>query len=172
MAGDPSTTDWIVAIASVFAAIGTVGAVIVALWQVFRRDSRSLIVKCSRAVIGDATPVDAVSLRGTNDGARPITLTMAYLMTQDGQQVISPLLPYSDQLPKTLLDGESVDVFWNRNNLQKIKGVEEVDYLYAFFMDVLGNVYKAPYPGVLTKRKGLRRRKVFEIPEGAKADEQ
>lgn len=165
MTVDPNTTDWIVAIASVFAAIGTVGAVIVALWQVFRRDSRSLIVKCSQAVIGDVIPVHAVSLRGTNDGARPITLTMAYLMTQDGQQVISPLLPYSDQLPRTLLDGESVDVFWGRDNLQKIKGSESVDYLYAFFMDVLGNVYKAPYPGVVMRRKGLRRRKVFEVPE-------
>lgn len=96
---------------------------------------------------------------------------MAYLMTQDGQQIISPLLPYSDQLPKALLDGESVDVFWSRDNLQQIKESEGVDYLYAFFMDVLGNVYKAPYPGVVTKRRGLRRRKVFAVPGSTQAEQ-
>jgi hypothetical protein len=85
-----STTEWITAVASVFAAVGTVGAVIVALWQVSRQGRRSLDVRCSSAVIGEAIPIHVVALRGTNDGSRPIKLTMAYLMTSDGRQVYSP----------------------------------------------------------------------------------
>lgn len=169
MTNDPTITDWIIAVASVFAAVGTVGAVIVALWQILHQGARSLVVKCSGAVIGDTPAVRALALRGTNDGSRPINLTMAYLMTKDGQQIISPFLRYSDQLPKVLLEGESVDVFWSQDNLVQVKDNESVEYLYAFFMDVLGNVYKAPYPGVTTKRKGLRRQKVFELPENPPA---
>ncbi len=164
MTTDPTITDWITASASVFAAIGTVGAVVVALRQVTGQNKRSLIVKCSSAVIADAQDIRALALRGTNDGSRPIKLTMAYLMSQDGRQIISPFLPHADRLPKVLLDGESVDVFWDRANLDQIAGSEGVVFLYAFFMDVLGNVYKAPYPGVVAKRKGVRRRKVFEVP--------
>jgi hypothetical protein len=171
MDASPSITDWIIAIASVFAAVGTVGAVIVALWQILHQGARSLVVKCTGAVIGDTPAVHALALRGTNDGSRPINLTMAYLMTKDGQQIISPFLRYSDQLPKVLSEGESVDVFWSQDNLAQVKDNESVEYLYAFFMDVLGNVYKAPYPGVVMKRKGLRRREVFALSEGTQTEQ-
>lgn len=164
MSADPSITDWITAIATVFAAVGTVGAVAVALWQIQRQGRRSLVVKCSLAVIADAQNIHTIALRGTNNGARPIKLTMAYLMSQDGRQIVSPFLPHGDRLPKVLLDGESVDVFWDQSNLQQVKESEGVDFLYAFFMDVLGNVYKAPFPGVAVKRRGLWRRSVFELP--------
>jgi len=164
MSTEPSVTDWITAVATVFAAIGTVGAVVVALSQIQRQGRRSLVVKCSLAVIADAQSIHTIALRGTNDGARPIKLTMAYLMSQDGRQIVSPLLPHGDLLPKVLLDGESVDVFWDQGNLRQIEKSDGVEFLYAFFMDVLGNVYKAPYPGVAMKRRGLRRQMVFERP--------
>jgi hypothetical protein len=77
MSADPSITDWITAIATVFAAVGTVGAVAVALWQIQRQGRRSLVVKCSLAVIADAQNIHTIALRGTNNGARPIKLTMA-----------------------------------------------------------------------------------------------
>jgi hypothetical protein len=159
MASDPNAADWVIAVASTFAALGTVGAVVVALWQILSQGRRSLVVKCSLCVIADVQSIRAVSLRGTNDGPRPIKLTMAYLMSQDGQQVVSPLLPHGDRLPKVLLDGESVDVFWDQTNLLQVKNAENVRYMYAFFMDVLGNIYETPYPGVTVKRKGIRRRK-------------
>jgi hypothetical protein len=165
MGTDPSITDWITSVASVFAAVGTVGAVVVALWQVQRQGRRSLAVKCSRVVIGDVQTIHGLALRGSNDGSRPIKLTMAYLMSEDGRQVVSPFLPHGDRLPKALQDGESVDVFWDQGNLQQIEAREGVVFLYAFFLDILGNVYKAPYPGVITRRKGIRRRQVFEPPE-------
>jgi len=153
--------------ASVFAAVGTVGAVIVALWQISRQSKRSLVVKCSFAVTGDAQNTRVVALRGTNDGERPIKLSMAYLMTDDGQQVVGRFTPLSDQLPKALLDGESVDVFWSQADLQEIAQNEGVKYLYAFFMDALGQVYEAPYPGVVVRRKGVRRKPRYELPGGA-----
>lgn len=68
----PSTTDWISAIATVFAAIGTVGAVAVALWQILRQGRRNVIVRCSQAVIGDVETIHALSVRATNDGPRPV----------------------------------------------------------------------------------------------------
>jgi hypothetical protein len=160
-----NTTDWIIAVASVFAAVGTVGAVIVALWQILRQGARSLVVKCSGAVIGDTPAIRALTLRATNDGSRPINLTMAYLMTRDGQQVVSPFLRYSEQLPKVLLEGQSVNVIWSQENLAQVKDREGIDYLYAFFMDVLGNVYEAPYPGVTVKKSRFRRRITYLPPD-------
>jgi hypothetical protein len=90
MAPGPTTTDWITAIAAVFAAVGTVGAVVVALWQTRRQGRRKLVVRCSQAVIGDIENINVLTLRGTNDGPRPVKLTMAYVMTDDGRQVYSP----------------------------------------------------------------------------------
>ena len=101
MASDPNAADWVIAVASTFAALGTVGAVVVALWQILSQGRRSLVVKSSLCVIADVQSIRAVSLRGTNDGPRPIKLTMAYLMSQDGQQVVSPLLPHGDRLPRS-----------------------------------------------------------------------
>lgn len=31
-------------------------------------------------------------------------------------------------------------------------------------MDALGQIYEAPYPGVLVKRAGLKRKRVYELP--------
>jgi len=42
-----ATSDWITAFGSAFAAIGTVGAVIVALWQTRRRDKYKVHVVCN-----------------------------------------------------------------------------------------------------------------------------
>ncbi len=165
MTTDPTATDWITAFASVFAALGTVGAVIVALWQISRQSKRSLVVKCSSAVTGDSQFSHVIAFRATNDGQRPIKLDMAYLRADDGQQIFGRFTPFSDQLPKVLVDGESVTVFWSQDVLREIAENEGVKYLYAYFTDALGQVYDAPYPGVVTKRKGLRRRRSYELPE-------
>lgn len=100
--------------ASVFAAIGTVGAVIVALWQVGRQSRRSLTVKCTSAVTGDPQFSRVVVLGGANDGQRPIKITGAFLRAADGRQVFARFTPFSDQLPATLADGESVQMFWGQ----------------------------------------------------------
>lgn len=165
MDADPNVTDWIIAAGSVFAALGTVGAVVVALWQIRRQAKRSLVVKCSSAVTGDPQFSRVIALTGTNNGQRPIKLDGAYLRADDGRQIFGRFTPFSDQLPTVLLDGASATVFWGQEVLQEITEKEGVKYLYAYFTDALGQVYEAPYPGVVAKRKGLRRRKVFELPQ-------
>lgn len=41
-----TTTDWISAVTTVFAAFGTIGAVVVALWQILRQGRRKVVVQC------------------------------------------------------------------------------------------------------------------------------
>lgn len=164
MEAGPSTTDWITAIATAFAAVGTVGAVVVALRQSFNQGQRKLMVRCSQAIIGDVENIGVLTLRGTNDGPRPVKVSMAYLMTDDGRQVNSPFTPHSATLPILLNEGESAEVFWTRKNLEELRRQDDCNYLYAFFTDVLGEVYIAPYPGVVARRKGLRRQVVYERP--------
>jgi hypothetical protein len=160
-----SAAEWITAGATVFAALGTVGAVIVALRQIRHQEKRSLRVKCDLGVIADTENLHVVGVRATNDGFRPVKVTMAYLMTDTGMQVISPFTRHSDKLPKTLQDGESAEVFWLQENLDKLKAEGSGNPLYAFYMDVLGDVYKAPYPGVKERRKGLKRKREYFMPE-------
>ncbi len=167
-AANPNVTDWITALAGVFAAVGTVGAVIVALWQVARQGRRSVIVSCSSAVTGDPQFSQVISLGGTNDGSRPIKLNMAYLRATDGRQVFGRFTPFSDDLPKTLEDGESVQVFWSQPMLAELAAEEDVQYLYAYFTDTLGHVCDTPYPGVSEMRTGLRRKRVYELPDGSR----
>ena len=45
MSVQATTAEWITAVATVFAAVGTVGAVIVALWQTTAHGKRTLAVQ-------------------------------------------------------------------------------------------------------------------------------
>jgi hypothetical protein len=163
-----TTTDWITAISGVFAAVGTVGAVVVALRQVLRQERRSVKLEARYAIIPDLPESEVLSLRATNDGVRAVTLNMAYLMTNDGRQVMSPFTMYSTSLPTLLQDGESATVFWKRSNLDALKESESVaGYTHAFFMDNLGEVYETPLPGVSIKRRGVRRRRTYVLPDPA-----
>ena len=150
-------TDWITAVSGAFAAVGTVGAVIVALHQIRRQERRRLSVQCRSAVAGVSATIAQhhVTLRATNDGLRPVKITQAYIATSDHRQTFSTYLPGSDELPKLVLEGESVEIAWSLENLDKIKAKEGFDrYLYAFFTDTLGNLYSDAYPGMKRVRRG------------------
>jgi hypothetical protein len=154
---DSSVTDWITAMATVFAAIGTVGAVIVALGQTRRQERRSLHVECRLAVASpvEGMAVNLVTLRGTNDGHRPIKVTQAYIQTDRALKIFAVPTPWSDQLPKLLLEGESVEVSWDRDKLEQAKSEQGFSrYLYGFFTDTIDGVYPGAYPGVDRKRVG------------------
>jgi hypothetical protein len=71
--------------------------------------------------------INALALRGTNDGPRPVKLSMAYLMTDDGRQVVSPCTRHSDELPKMLIEGESAQVFWTQSKLDELRSREGCD---------------------------------------------
>jgi hypothetical protein len=167
------TTEALTAWGTIGAAVGTVGAVIIALYQTTRRDRYKVHVKC---MIGATRDEQLVSLQATNTGERLVKLTMAYLATDDGSQVYAPFYtPPSpsgwianfptDPLPVSLVDGESVNVRWKLSALEAAKAERGFsDYLYAFFTDPLGNIYSAPYPGVKVKRKGLLWRRREYVP--------
>ncbi|MHB1539395.1 MAG: hypothetical protein ACYCUM_14440 [Solirubrobacteraceae bacterium] len=173
-----NTTDWITAIGSAFAAVGTVGAVVVALWQTRRRDAYKVRVTCERVITGDEEIGDLVALKAVNVGERMVKLTMAYLRADDGKTVIAPFFnpeaPHgawrasfqSEVLPETLVDGDEVAVCWKRKTLGATlekNGLKH--YLCAYFTDPLGNTYEAPYPGVKVKRTGWPwRRRTEYIP--------
>jgi hypothetical protein len=162
VAASPNVTDWITAIAAVFAAVGTVGAVIVALRQVLRQERRKVKVECRSAIIADVESLHVVSLRATNVGFRPVELTMAYPATDDGHTIVSPFAPHSASLPKTLSDGESVTIYWLVEKLDQAKDEGGFNYLYAYYTDTTGKTYADTYPGVKKRRKALRKRVVWQ----------
>jgi hypothetical protein len=66
------------------------------------------------------------------------------------------------ELPITLTDGKSAEILSSMSVLEELKvgwGCEA--FLYAFFTDSLGNMYRAPFPGVKRKlkREGWRLRR-------------
>lgn len=166
LAAAPNTADWITAFGSAFAAIGTVGAVIVALWQTKRRERFSLHVTCKPGVTGDAQIGDIVTLTATNTGERLVKLEMAYLLSDDHRTIVAKfftimpgtsLIQSIEQsgLPVSLVAGEPVSVRWQLSTLEGLKQKEGFDHYHcAYFTDPLGNMYEAAYPGMKGKRKG------------------
>jgi hypothetical protein len=174
---ETTTADWITAIGSAFAAVGTVGAVIVALWQTKRRDGYKVHVTCRIGYTGDAEIGNLVTLEATNTGERLVKLTMAYLLNNENKTIVAKFFRQDMQgltlarsieqgpLPASLVDGENIAVSWRHKTLTQIKEKEGFDhYVCAYFTDPLGNMYSAPYPGVKLKRRGwLWRRREYVI---------
>jgi hypothetical protein len=150
-------TDWIVAVSGVFAAVGTVGAVVVALWQSQRRDRRSLKVTSwtQQGTSRQGQEVPVIWLRGTNDGHRPIKVPEVFLATGDGGRGSHEQVTKSDALPRLVEVGESVDVGWERSVLELAADETGASYRYGFFVDTLGNIYEGPLPGFERKRSGI-----------------
>jgi hypothetical protein len=160
------TAEWIEAIATVFAAVGTIGAVWVALWQVGQQHKRRLEVTCRWAFIGGAHG-QMLALSATNSGFRPVKIVMAHLMTTDGNQVFARFDPHSSPVPSVVQDGDSLGVFWAQSDLDQIKAKEQFErYAYAFFVDAQGSVYDAPYPGM--RRRFGRRAKYVPVRKGGR----
>jgi hypothetical protein len=156
---EPNTAEWIIAFSGVFAALGTVGAVAVALWQVQRQGRRNVKVTCGLA----ATPEEyLVGLRAVNEGPKAVELTMAYIETNDGRKVVSPFVAgRGDSLigGQLLLEGQSAEVFWRQSALAEVRVTDGFDgYWFAFFQDTLGNVYEDTFPGTQRKQRWRLRR--------------
>ena len=147
-----ATTDWIIAVSGIFAALGTVGAVIVALWQVLAQGRPRVYVECRGAV---APGMNLVSLRATNASPRPVKLLQAYLVSSDGRQIFSVPIAGADALPAHLTEGESVEILWNHDALVEAKTKEGFGgYAYAYFADAVGREFSAPYLGMRRVRRG------------------
>jgi hypothetical protein len=149
-------TNWITAVGSAFAAVGTVGAVIVVLWHVLRHDRRRVRVECYFGA--RITGGRALFLQATNCSRRAVSLSTVALVMADGSQLVPPTAGGLGRLPAVLADGESVAVTWTADELEHTGG----RYLYGCFRDSMLNVYRAPVPGVKSRRsrRGLRREHV------------
>jgi len=175
-----TTTDWITAVSTIFAAVGTVGAVVIALWQTMRRYRYDVRVTCARGITGDPNIGDLVTLSAVNVGDRVVKLTMAYLHIDTGGRAVPPFfIPglglqisvaasmENCDLPKTLTPGDSVQVQWRQPILDALREREGfTHYLYGLFTDQLGNVYSAPFPGMKAKRGGMLWRQKRYVPTG------
>ena len=72
---------------------------------------------------------------------------MGYFMTANGSQVLVLPLRFSTTLPVTLQDGESVELFFERDGLDQAASDGSTEIVYGFVTDTAGQVYKAWYPG-------------------------
>lgn len=160
----PSTTDWIIAVSGVFAAIGTVGAVTVALWQVLKQNKPSLHVRTAERY---SQAGKLVLLSATNIGPRPVRLTTARLkLTGFAVPVVAVALPDSTDLPVVLSEGETAEIWWDAAQLEPVATEKDTRYACAYFVDALGRMYEAPYPGMKRQRVGPpHRRRTVWVPQ-------
>jgi hypothetical protein len=141
-----TTTDWITAIASVFAAIGTVGAVIVALWQVLRQDKRRLEVRCGSNVrVRQAVTIPTLVAIRTNVGRKTIQIQRVQTCFADGSRGPMPVL--HGTFP-TLEEGDSDTLEWDFDQLVQIEEAQDQPIVAIQFTDTFGNRYFGNYPGV------------------------
>jgi hypothetical protein len=156
-----TTTDWITAIGSVFAAVGTVGAVIVALWQIIRQDQRRMRVRCNRT-ISDLAPASTsvMAMTGINVGRTPIRVTDAEAKFEHGEEW--PLMaPAGDQLPAVVEPGAELHIVWDHEIQGDFKPDEAKRIVAYGFRDSLGNAYWALHPNTTMKRRGWRRTRTY-----------
>lgn len=156
-----ATTDWLTAIAACFAAIGTVGAVAVALWQssqAARRDRRRVQMRMAGVLASDPPP--RVMVKITNESFRPVRFEFPpYLVARrpDGTRIAlgaQPTEEESSHLPRTIGDGETLIFVWNSYDIrdESIRN-GTLQPLFAHAHDALDNHFECPYPGVNKVRK-------------------
>lgn len=125
---ESETWNALSAIASILGAIGTLAAVIVALWLALRENKSSLTVGCSlMQVMGDLPEMkkgtDIVSLTVTNSGMIPTTvkgvwLTMGFFRKQTFIRVPSNN-SISTPLPKEITHSQQVSLNWPLSDQMK-----------------------------------------------------
>lgn len=155
MPAPETTTDWITAIATVFAAGGTIGAVWFALWQVRRQDSRRMNVRSYTSVrVGaDEEWIDTVVLSATNVGRRGIRIVGALLVF--GDRTTFPWdADEGDALPALVEEGVTIKAAWDQARMKLAAEAAKSPIVAGSFFDGVGNVYSAPFPGVTAKRNG------------------
>jgi hypothetical protein len=160
------TAGWITAAGTVFAAIGTVAAVAVALWQSGRRQKVQLDVTFSWVTRADHGKWPrTVELTARNVGVLSIRIDQAVLQLH-GQKMSGVLRTASDLLPHTLTSDDTLTAVWDYDQVEQMR--EEFGaqpFAFGFFIDVLGRSYSAPYPGVSLSRRNWRLAKRYVQPK-------
>lgn len=131
-------------------------------------------MRCTQTFVeNDIESIGAIRLLATNRGRRAVSLMAVSLVGDNEIEASPPPLPQASdrmpttELPITLTDGKSAEILWSISVLEELKvgwGCEA--FLHAFFTDSLGNMYRAPLPGVKRKLKweGWRLRRKYVAP--------
>ncbi|MEX1011061.1 MAG: hypothetical protein WDZ29_03285 [Balneolaceae bacterium] len=140
---EPETVNIIIAISSAFTALGTISAVIVALWLA-RRDKNinlEVSVAITRHILMAAQPIpdenEYLSVTVTNIGIRDATVTSSgweygILKKQSFIQLYDFENPYIARLPKKLMDGDRAELFISLNDFRRNT-------------DFLNSIYDGPF---------------------------
>jgi len=161
-----ATTEWIAAISSAIAAVGTVGAVVFALWQVRRQEKTRIDVTCGRALapIGPGNQVhEFIRLEARHVRGAPLKLEMAFFENMRSERVVVSFLPtLTEPIPKILTSGETLSVAWAAELVAKAAAANG-PFRAAFFRDAAGHDHRALFPGVRHRRAGLLRRRLSYV---------
>ncbi|HEV7773996.1 MAG TPA: hypothetical protein VGO48_11995 [Conexibacter sp.] len=152
--------EWLTAGGTVFAALGTVGAVAIALWQTVGPKQAKLTVHCwyGEKREGDGRRHPTLTLSATHVRGPGILLQTAYLTT-DGTS--GPLVDGgegSTTLPALLHPGQSAQVTWDVGLLKKVlelmkhQGGSDTAFVSAMFVDSLGRRHEAALPQIFVFR--------------------
>jgi hypothetical protein len=165
MDGGPTITDWITAVASVFAAVGTVGAVWFALWQVRRQERAQTDVHVLHTNEGGT---DFLSARIVHRGGPPLRLETTYATDDAGIGFVGGALSGSTELPTVIRHGESAEAHW-----LLAMYAEDVDdegwavlgpYRQIVFEDSLGRTHGADFPVTRVRRRAWPIRRAKRVP--------
>lgn len=158
-------TDWITAISGVFAAIGTVGAVCVALWQTVGQERFGLQLSSDSFLKIDpekGSRTVLLQLTGVNSGRRPIKINEARLGLCVAPEIIFYVTPADGtDLPVILAPGDEVVAAWDKEVCDRVQEEPGGTLTHFEFIDSLGNEYAAPIPGVKATRRNWRLQKRY-----------
>lgn len=150
LSNTPNITDWITALASVGAMIGTVGAVIFGLWQVRRQDkTRTRVSTQFRSRNGRGF----VSAWVVHQGGPPLTIKTIYARVDVGR-LHPPTLGASTVPPAVLRHGDTAEVHWPAEAFpERRQGQSVVMELFTIvFEDTLGRRHTTLSPHTLELR--------------------
>lgn len=149
---DPHWTAYLEAFAALLAAVGTVGAVALALEQsrrAIRQGQVQLSVRCRVAIAAPPEgTIQTYTVTATNVGLRQVTVTGAQFMLKDRQQVFVIPLYFSDALPAVLADGQSVALHYERGVVDQVAQDAGSEIDYVFVHDSADNSYQTTFPRV------------------------
>jgi len=149
-----TTTDWITAISAAFAAVGTVGAVIIALWQTVGQSRSDIKARCFYR------PTDGIFfLTADNPRQVPVNLLAAGLAVRGKVHTVGPR--NFGLLPVKLGHKDSVTVTWSAEELREVEA-EDGPIHYATFMSELDGAFRTAMPGGKKRHWSVRKRGTVE----------
>ena len=161
-----ATTDWITAVGTVVAALGTVAAVSVALIQSARQSKTNLRVECKYLIeqVGAGRRArQRLLLVATNRGPRSVRINEALLSFRSGNGAfIGQMTAGGDELSKLLGPEDQVTAEWDFAAVEAARVESDGEpFTHLSFVDAYGREHSAPFPGMKRKWQWRRLRREF-----------